>query len=217
MNKIFSDQEREAFYEVLYSRRDVRRHFLNKVIPDDVLARILNAAHHAPSVGLSQPWNFILVKQPHIRQRVFEAFTLANEEARQMFEGDRREQYSSLKLEGILETPLNILVTCDRTRGGNVVLGKTHQPEMDMYSTVCAVQNLWLAARAENVGVGWVSIVQPQALADIFNLPDHVKPIAYLCVGYVEKFADKPELATCGWEKQLSLDEMVFEDGWPGS
>lgn len=87
MNKIFSDQEREAFYEVLYSRRDVRRHFLNKVIPDDVLARILNAAHHAPSVGLSQPWNFILVKQPHIRQRVFEAFTLANEEARQMFEG----------------------------------------------------------------------------------------------------------------------------------
>ena len=213
MSKTFSESERDNFYRVLYSRRDVRRGFLQNKIPDAVLTRILNAAHHAPSVGLSQPWNFILVKEPEIRQQVYNAFALANEEARHMFEGKRREQYASLKLEGILDTPLNILVTCDRTRGG-VVLGKTHQPEMDMFSTVCAVQNLWLAARAENVGVGWVSIVRPAALTQMFNLPEHVKPIAYLCVGYVEQFADKPELATCGWETQLGLEDMVFENTW---
>ena len=141
-----SPEAREHFYDVLYGRRDVRGQFLTDPIPDTVLTNILHAAHHAPSVGLSQPWNFILIRDPKKRQQIYEAFVSANDEAALMFEGDRRNQYQALKLQGILDTPINVCITCDRKRGGPVVLGKTHQAEMDLYSTVCAVQNFWLAA-----------------------------------------------------------------------
>lgn len=205
---------REHFYEVLYGRRDVRNQFLPDPIPDDVLTNILHAAHHAPSVGLSQPWNFILIHDEQKRQEIFTAFSKANAEAANMFEGERRAKYQSLKLQGILDAPLNICVTCDRSRGGAVVLGKTHQPEMDLYSTVCAVQNLWLAARAENVGVGWVSIIDRDELSLRLNLPDAVVPIAYLCIGYVEEFLKKPELELSNWEKRMALDDLIFTDEW---
>jgi 5,6-dimethylbenzimidazole synthase len=207
-------QAREHFYDVLYGRRDVRGQFLADEIPDDVLTNILHAAHHAPSVGLSQPWNFILIRDPQKRQKIYEAFVSANDEAAQMFEGERRNKYQSLKLQGILDTPLNVCITCDRERGGPVVLGKTHQVEMDLYSTVCAVQNFWLAARAENVGVGWVSIIEKETLSELLNLPDSVVPVAYLCVGYVSEFLKKPELELAEWEKRTQLKEMIFTDSW---
>lgn len=215
MNKKISQAERDSFYKVLFSRRDVRKDFLPGPIDEKQLDRVLNAAHHAPSVGLSQPWNFIVVKNPELKRQVYEAFKQANAEAAGMFEGERKKKYSSLKLQGILDTPVNILVTCDRTRGGEVVLGKTHQPETDIYSTVCAVQNLWLSARAENIGIGWVSIIRPQALTGIFALPDHVIPIAYLCMGYVREFADSPDLETSGWEKRLATQSAIFHEKWP--
>ena len=207
-------EAREHFYEVLYGRRDVRGQFLPDEIPDDVLTNILHAAHHAPSVGLSQPWNFILVRNSEQKQKIYDAFVSANDEAAAMFDEGRRSHYQSLKLQGILDTPLNVCITCDRKRGGPVVLGKTHQVEMDLYSTVCAVQNFWLAARAENVGVGWVSIIQKEKLIELLGLPEGVVPVAYLCVGYVSEFLKKPELELAQWEKRTQLEEMIFTDTW---
>lgn len=207
-------EAREHFYEVLYGRRDVRGQFLPDEIPDDVLTNILHAAHHAPSVGLSQPWNFILVRDSEQKQKIYDAFVSANDEAAAMFDEGRRSHYQSLKLQGILDTPLNVCITCDRKRGGPVVLGKTHQVEMDLYSTVCAVQNFWLAARAENVGVGWVSIIQKEKLVELLGLPEGVVPVAYLCVGYVSEFLKKPELELAQWEKRTQLEEMIFTDTW---
>lgn len=207
-------QQLESLYRVIFSRRDVRGQFLPDPIPDEVLSRLLYAAHHAPSVGYMQPWNFLLVKSPAVKQRVHAAFVEANEEARQMFQGERRALYSSLKLEGILESPLNICITCDRNRTGETVLGRTHQSDMDLYSSVCAVQNFWLAARAENVGVGWVSIAKPTQLREALAIPEEIIPIAYLCVGYVSEFFDQPELERKGWLPRLPLNDLIYYDQW---
>ena len=196
------------FYQTLFGRRDVRSEFTDKPVPADVMARLLTAAHHAPSVGLSQPWNFILVESQEKRQAVCEAFTRANAEAAEQFEGARQSLYRSLKLQGILDAPLNLCVTCNRSRGGDVVLGRTHQRETDLYSTVWAVQNLWLAARAEKVGLGWVSIIRPESLSRILALPDDVVPVAYLCLGYVSHFRDNPELQEEGWGQRLPIEEL---------
>jgi len=154
----FSESERNAVYKAIYTRRDVRDQFLPDPLSDKVLLRLLDAAHHAPSVGFVQPWNFIVIRSSADRERIWQAFRGANDEAAAMFSGERQSTYQSLKLEGIRKAPVNICVTCDRTRGGDVVLGRTHNSSVDLYSTVCAIQNLWLAARAEGVGMGWVSI-----------------------------------------------------------
>ena len=204
----------QGFYETLFGRRDVRSEFIAKPIPEEVLARMIIAAHHAPSVGLSQPWNFILVQSDAFKAAVHEAFCDANEEAANLFAGERQQQYRQLKLQGILDAPVNLCITCDRERGGDVVLGRTHQPQMDIYSTVCAVQNLWLAARAEGVGVGWVSIITPEKLRAILGLPEHVVPIAYLCLGYVEHFRERPELEDKGWAQRQPVEELVFTEQW---
>ncbi len=204
----------QGFYETLFGRRDVRSEFTSAPIPEDILARLIIAAHHAPSVGLSQPWNFIVIQRPEVKAAINEAFCEANDEAAAMFEGERQNKYRQLKLQGILDAPVNLCITCDRQRGGKVVLGRTHQPQMDLYSTVCAVQNLWLAARAEDIGVGWVSIISPEKLSGILGLPDHVVPIAYLCLGYVEYFRQRPELEEKGWESRRPVDELVFTDQW---
>jgi 5,6-dimethylbenzimidazole synthase len=209
----FSEPERAAVYRAIAERRDVRR-FRPEPVPDEVLQRLLRAAAHAPSVGYSQPWNFLLICDRHVRQAVHQAFLRANAEAREMFPPERRDFYSALKLEGILESALNICVTCDRGRFGPVVLGRTCQPDMDLFSTVCAVQNLWLAARAEGVGVGWVSILKPDDLRDLLGLPEGVVPVAYLCVGYTDGFAAEPELKTRGWLPEVPLAELLYYDHW---
>jgi 5,6-dimethylbenzimidazole synthase len=210
----FSSAERDAVSKCIFNRRDVRGQFLRDPIPDQVLARILRAAHHAPSVGFMQPWDFILVRDPAIKQSVRDAFQMANEEAIGMFEDERQKSYRQLKLEGIVEAPLGICITCDRGRTGPVVLGRTHQPDMDIYSAVCAAQNLWLAARAENVGVGWVSIIRPDDLRRALGIPSTIQPIAYLCVGYVSHFLQKPELETSGWLPRTLLSDVVWTDRW---
>jgi 5,6-dimethylbenzimidazole synthase len=161
-----------------------------------------------------QPWNFLVIRDVEVRRRIHEAFLRANAAATEMFPPERRDQYAALKLEGILEAPLNLCITCDRSRFGPVVLGRTCQPDMDLYSTVCAVQNLWLAARAEGVGVGWVSILGPDDLRNILQVPEGVVPVAYLCVGYTSAFAAEPELKTRGWLPEVPLEELVFFDGW---
>lgn len=210
----FSPEERAAVYRAIGSRRDVRGEFLDTPVADDVLLRILSAAHAAPSVGLMQPWSFILVRDPATRRRVHDVFAARNAEAAAMFEGERAERYRSLKLEGILTAPLNVCVTCDRSRGGPVVLGRTHQRDTDLYSTVCAVQNFWLAARAEGVGVGWVSIFEPDDLKPILGVPDHVAVVAYLCVGHVDRLFERPELEARRWGSRMPLAEVVCEERW---
>lgn len=205
---------RAAVYQTIFSRRDVRGQFVSDPIPDAVLSRLLTAAHFAPSVGFMQPWSFLLVRDPAVRRRVYEAFLHANAEAASLFEGERQDLYQRLKLEGILDAPLNLCVTCDRDRAGPVVLGRTHSKAMDLYSTVCAVQNLWLAARAEGIGVGWVSIFHKAALRDILGLPLRIIPVAYLCLGYVSHFRDQPDLEAAGWRERLPLEQLVFLDRW---
>lgn len=211
-----SSEERDAVYKTIFARRDVRRDFKPDPIPDAVLQRILNAAHHAPSVGFMQPWDFILVRSEATRRQLKAAFEQANAEGAAQFEGERRAQYRALKLEGILEAPLGVCVTCDRSRNGPVVLGRTTMPEMDLYSTVCAVQNLWLAARAENIGMGWVSIIHPDALHRILAIPEHIVPIAYLCLGYVGAFAERPDLERAGWLQRAPLEVHIHHEAWSG-
>jgi 5,6-dimethylbenzimidazole synthase len=209
----FSESERAALYRTIFERRDIRR-FRPDPVPTTTLVRILEAAHHAPSVGFMQPWNFILIRERSLRERVQDAFRRANDEARKLFEGERGERYAALKLEGILESPLNICVTCDRDRFGPVVLGRTCQADMDLFSTVCAVQNLWLAARAEGIGVGWVSIIHADELARILALPASIVPVAYLCVGYAEEFLPEPELQAAGWLPRLPLSDVLRFETW---
>lgn len=208
----FSPEERAALYRCIRERRDVRRNFRPDPVPPDVLARVLAAGHAAPSVGFLQPWNFIVIREHATKEALHAAFTRANVEAAAMFEGERAELYRSLKLEGLREAPLLLCVTCERERAGPVVLGRTHQSEMDIYSTVCAVQNIWLAARAENLGVGWVSILALADLHRILAIPDAIVPIALLCMGYVEAFAHTPDLERAGWRKRLALEDLVFEE-----
>jgi 5,6-dimethylbenzimidazole synthase len=210
----FSADERDVVYKCIFNRRDVRGQFLPDPIPDAVLARILRAAHHAPSVGFMQPWDFIVIRSPAIKQKVRDAFEAANAEAAGMFEDERQKAYRKLKLEGIVEAPVGICVTCDRSRTGPVVLGRTHQADMDLYSAVCAVQNLWLAARVENIGIGWVSIIKHDDLRAALGIPPAIQPIAYLCAGYVSHFLQKPELETAGWLPRVSLADAVWIDQW---
>jgi 5,6-dimethylbenzimidazole synthase len=214
MSNSFSDEERAAVYKAIMLRRDIRRQFESRPIPKDVLARILLAAHHAGSVGFMQPWDFILIQDRGTRQSVLDSFVQERDRCANFYEGRRRELYLSMKLEGILESALNICVTCDRSRGGPHVLGRSTIIETDLYSTCCAIQNLWLAARAEGIGVGWVSIVDPALLTQALRLPDQVVPVAYLCVGYVSDFPDHPDLERLQWRHRLPLSDLIHIDSW---
>lgn len=209
----FSDREREAVYRAILTRRDVRDEFLPDPLPDDLLCRLLTAAHTAPSVGFMQPWNFLVVRDPARREAVWQAFHSANEEAAGQF-GAREAAYRALKLEGIRKAPVGICITCDPARGGPVVLGRTHNPRTDAYSTVCAVQNLWLAARAEGVGMGWVSIYRDADLRAVLGIPADIEIIGWFCLGYVDRLYDAPELEVKGWRDRLPLEELVFNETW---
>ncbi len=210
----FSDDEKRGLYRAIYERRDVRSHFLADPVPDDVLARILDAAHHAPSVGFMQPWDFILIRDQSVRNEVRENFERANQRASAIYESEKRTLYDTLKLAGIVEAPLNLCVTCDHQRTRGAGLGRQSNPTTDLYSTVCAVQNLWLAARAESLGVGWVSILDLEALKATLRIPQHVTPVAYLCIGYVSEFGTQPELEKRGWEHREALANLIHHDRW---
>jgi 5,6-dimethylbenzimidazole synthase len=212
-----SSQEKNGLYKAIFSRRDVRSHFLaGKDIANDVLVRVLNAAHHAPSVGFSQPWNFVLIKDRATRKKVKESFEKEFQKSILSLDHDtlRQQKYASLKLEGIMESALNICVTYDSTRFGPFVLGRTSMPETGTYSVCCAIQNLWLAARAEGIGVGWVSILSNEDLKKILLIPPHVNLVAYLCLGYVTEFAAKPDLEKADWLPRLKLNEVIYYENW---
>jgi nicotinate-nucleotide--dimethylbenzimidazole phosphoribosyltransferase len=209
------------FYDVVHSRRDVRSGFRPDPVDDAVLTRVLQAAHAAPSVGFSQPWDFLVLRDRAVRERVHAHVAAAREAYAASLPAARAAAFRDVKVEAILDTPLNIAVTCDPTRGGRHVLGRHTQPRTASYSVVGAVQNLWLAARAEDLGVGWVSFGDERALAELLGLPPHLELVAYLCVGHVDAFPDEPELATAGWARRRPLRWAVHHDtygrrGLPG-
>ena len=214
MTDDFSEQEKRGLYKAIYSRRDVRSHFNSKPINDDILSRILHAAHHAPSVGFSQPWNFILIKDSKTKERIKESFDIEKNRSSQLVEEPKRSKYLSFKLEGILESPVNLCVTYDPTKFGPFVIGRTSIPEAGLYSVCCAIQNLWLSARTEGIGLGWVSILSNDALKEVLEIPEHVIPVAYLCLGHVDDFAEKPDLQTAGWLPRLELKDVVYFEKW---
>src|SRR5438094_549688 len=210
----FPEAEREAIRKVMRDRRDVRR-FRPAPVPDDVLRRILEMAHLAPSVGFMQPWNFIVIASAEQRRQVKAIFEEVN--ARELARIDdpaRKELYARLTLEGILEAPLNLAITCDTRRDAPFVLGRGPLPETDVFSTCLAIQNLWLAARAEGVGVGWVSILDRPAVERLLQLPPGVQLVAYLCIGYPTEFRPQPLLQEVGWKNRLPLDDLVYHDRW---
>jgi 5,6-dimethylbenzimidazole synthase len=210
----FDEVEREAIYKVMRSRRDIRR-FESRPVPDEVLRRILEMAHLAPSVGFMQPWNFILISSLEVRKQIKALFEETNaRELARIEDPARRELYPRLKLEGILEAPLNVAVTCDGRRDAPFVLGRAPMPQTDLFSTCLAVENLWLAARAEGVGVGWVSILDRQAVEQLLGLPAGVQLVAYLCVGYPIEFRPRPMLEEVGWRERQPLGDLVFQDRW---
>lgn len=209
-----NEQERDAVYKTIFARRDVRGQFLADEVSDETLMRILTAAHHAPSVGFMQPWDFVVVKDPKTKAKIKAGFDLAHAQSAEMFEDEKAKQYRNFKLEGIMESPVGICVTCDRKRTGDVVIGRTVKPEMDLYSSVCAVQNLWLAARAENLGVGWVSIVKDEVLRDALNIPEDINIVAYLCLGHVSEFKTEPELETAGWLPRRDVNSVIHFGQW---
>ena len=210
----FSAADRDVLHRLMRSRRDIRQ-FVSTPVPAAVLRRILEMAHYAPSVGFMQPWNFILVTSLEMRRQIKRQFEEQNQREQEKIGGQqRRELYHGLKLEGILEAPLNLAVTCDRRRDAPFVLGRAPMPQSDLFSTCLAIQNLWLAARAEGVGVGWVSILDQNATACLLGLPEGVELVAYLCVGYPVEFAPQPMLETVGWKRRMALEELVFDNRW---
>jgi 5,6-dimethylbenzimidazole synthase len=199
-------------YQVIGARRDVRHFVAGAAIDEAALRRALQAAHQAPSVGFSQPWDFILVRDRARRERIRECFLACRAREAERFEGARREKYLSYRLEGILESTLNVCVTVDLRGLDGPVLGATAQPETLRMSVCLAVQNFWLAARAEEIGVGWVSILEPAMLREELALPVGVEPVAYLCVGQAEAFTARPMLEETGWAELRPLDDIIHDE-----
>jgi nicotinate-nucleotide--dimethylbenzimidazole phosphoribosyltransferase len=203
---------REAVHRVIRERRDIRNGFRKDPIPHEVLIRVLEAAHTAPSVGHSQPWDFVVIRSAKTREKMHELAMRQREAYAKSLPKGRAKQFRELKIEAILDTPVNIVVTADPTRGGRHTLGRYTQPQMAPYSSALAVENLWLAARAEGLGVGWVSFFDEREMVRELGLPEHLEVVAYLCVGYVDEFPEDPELVQAGWSKRRPLSWVVHEE-----
>jgi nicotinate-nucleotide--dimethylbenzimidazole phosphoribosyltransferase len=217
----YPGDQRDAVYQVIAERRDVRRGFLPDPIPPDVLTRLLAAAHQAPSVGFSQPWDFIVITDRARRARIAALAGRNRDRYAGELPAGRSKAFDRLKIESILDTPVNIVITCDRTRGGRHTLGRHSQPQTAAYSSVLAVANLWLAARTEGVGIGWVSFFDERELAAELRLPAHLEVVAYLCAGFVTEFGAEPELQLSGWARRRPVAWAVHNEeygsrGLPG-
>ena len=210
-DQAFAAHERDAVYRAIFERRDMR-HFAGGTVAPEVMRRLLTAAHHAPSVGFMQPWRFIRISSMALRQQLH---TLVEQErvitARAL--GQREDEFMRLKVEGLLEAAEVWAVALTDGREKHI-FGRRTLPQMDLASTACAIQNLWLAARAEGLGMGWVSLFDPVAVADLLSMPAGAEPIALLCLGPVKQFYAEPMLQQSNWAKRQPLDSLVFENGW---
>jgi len=205
-----------SVYDAIRLRRDVRAEFTGELVDDDTLWRILDAAHRAPSVGNSQPWDFVVVRKPDTLRRFADHVAGKRVEFRDALPADRAETFEPIKIDGIIESGTGVVVTHDDRRGGPQILGRATVPETGVYSTVLAIQNLWLAATAERVGVGWVSFYDPEFLRALVDLPAGIKPVAWLCVGPVREFQRVPDLERFGWRSGRSLTEAVHHETFGG-
>lgn len=199
-------------YDVIHRRRDTRREFTGAPIAADILDRVLRAAHAAPSVGMSQPWDFVLVRSPQTLAAFREHVSGEREVFASSLTGERAETFAGLKIEGICESRLGIVVGYDPLRGGTNVLGRHAIADAGLYSVVCAIQNLWLAATAEGLGVGWVSFYREDFLRSLVDMPEHVRPVAWLCVGQVADLPDTPDLERHGWRDRSPLETVVHQE-----
>jgi 5,6-dimethylbenzimidazole synthase len=211
-DQAFSPQERRAVYRVISERRDMRRFVPGAAVGEDVLARLLQAAHAAPSVGLMQPWRFIRITDDSLRRRIH---ALVDEERPLTAAalGERADEFLALKVEGVLDCAELLVVALGDGRDKHV-FGRRTLPQMDLASVSCAIQNLWLAARCEGLGMGWVSLFDPQRLSALLEMPDGAEPVAILCLGPVPEFPDRPALELDGWALGRPLSEFVCENRW---
>ena len=204
-------------YDVIHRRRDVRGQFTGAPVAPDVLDRILAAAHAAPSVGLSQPWDFIVVSDRALR----EAFHRHVQDERDVFattlDAEAAERFARIKIDGVLESTLSIVVTYDADRGAPAVLGRHAISDTGLYSVCLAIQNLWLAATAEQLGVGWVSFYREQFVRQLLDIPAGVRPVAWLCLGPVSHLESAPDLERHGWRRRRPLHTAVYTNGWARS
>lgn len=208
----FDDGERAAVYRAIYERRDMR-HFVRKPVDPHVLARLLDAAHHAPSVGYMQPWRIIRVTDGALRKALHDA--VEHERVRTATAlGERSDEFMKLKVEGMLECAELLVMALMDSREKHV-FGRRTMPEMDLASVACAIQNMWLAARTEGLGMGWVSLFEPDDLRRLFRMPVGAQPVAILCLGHVERFYPRPMLEIEHWAQRMPLSDCVFENEWP--
>jgi 5,6-dimethylbenzimidazole synthase len=203
-----------SIYDTIVRRRDVRAQFTGAAIADDDLIRLLSAAHAAPSVGLTQPWDFVVVRSPDTRRRFKEHVDGEREVFAASLDGQRAERFATIKIEGILEASVGIVVTYDPARGAPDVLGRHAIADAGLYSTCLAIENLWLAATAEGYGVGWVSFYREPFLRRLLDIPAHVRPVAWLCVGPVSHLETVPDLERHGWRARRPLDAAVHRERW---
>jgi len=207
----FPAADRAAVYRVIGERRDMR-HFAAGSVPDDALARMLTAAHEAPSVGLMQPWRFIRITEPSLRTGIH-ALVEAERARTAAALGERSDEFMRLKVEGVLTCAELLVVALGDDRDRHV-FGRRTMPQMDLASAACAIQNLWLAARAEGFGMGWVSLFEPDDLARLLDMPAGSEPVAVLCLGPVDAFYPRPMLEAEGWAVRRPLDELLSVNGW---
>ncbi|VVE71962.1 5,6-dimethylbenzimidazole synthase [Pandoraea captiosa] len=212
MAQPFSESERAAVYRAIHERRDMR-HFVPTPVDPDILARLLDAAHHAPSVGFMQPWRIVRITSPALRERLHDAVERERLKTADAL-GARRDAFMKLKVEGMQQCA-EILVMALMDGRERHIFGRRTMPEMDLASVSCAIQNLWLAARAEGLGMGWVSLFDPDDVARLLQMPDGARPVAILCLGHVAEFYDAPMLALEGWAERAAVEDYVFENGWP--
>jgi 5,6-dimethylbenzimidazole synthase len=199
-------------YDIIERRRDTRREFTGAPIAPDVLTRVLSAAHAAPSVGMSQPWDFVLVRSPATLATFRDHVALEREAFASRLTGERADTFAQIKIEGICESRLGIVVGYDPTRGGPQVLGRHAIDDAGLYSVICAIQNLWLAATAEGLGVGWVSFYREDFLRDLVGMPAHLRPVAWLCVGHIAELPEVPDLERHGWRSRSPLETVVHQE-----
>jgi 5,6-dimethylbenzimidazole synthase len=207
----FTPEHKDGVYEAIYKRRDMR-HFKTDPVDPEIMEKLLHAGNAAPSVGLMQPWRFIRITDVALREglhKVVDAERMNTAEAL----GERRDEFMKLKVEGVRECGELLVVTLMDRREEHI-FGRRTLPQMDLASVSCAIQNIWLAARAEGLGVGWVSLFDPDEVKSLLGMPDDSLPIAILCIGHVEEFYDEPMLEQLGWRQRGKLEDMVMENGW---
>jgi 5,6-dimethylbenzimidazole synthase len=210
---LLDKEEREGVYKAVVGRRDIRS-FLPDSIPEDKLTKILKAGHHAPSVGYMQPWDFIIVTE---REKKEELANVCQKEVQALavhYEDERKTKFLSLKVEGIIEAPVTVCVTCDPTKGGDHVLGRNSIPETDILSVACAIQNMWLTSYAEGIAMGWVSFYKKADVRRLLNIPHHVDPIALISLGYTENYPERPILEEQKWEKKRPFEDTIHRGSW---